>query len=306
MNSPPSNMACASLMTMNKYASGLLTALVFAAIGAGAWFWWQHNRPAPSSAPAATAAVAPAPSPAASAPALPAVLYPISPEGTEETTSPLPALAGSDTYVSQALVELLGRDKVQRFLNLEGFARRVVATTDNLAREHAPPVLWPVVPTPGRFTTLANGGQAGNPSAAVTPISPDNSLRYTPFVLFVESVDNAAAVRLYARLYPLFQQAYEELGFPGRYFNDRLVAVIDLLLSTPVQSGPLEVALVEVKGPVPSVRPWVRYEFTDPALQKLSAGQKMLLRSGPVNHRRLNAKLQEVRRLITGGALPKR
>lgn len=293
-------MAFASSMTMNKYASGLLTALVFVAIGAGAWFWWQDKQPAP------TVVVAPGPSPAASAPAQQAVQYPqypISREGTEAAALPLPALAGSDTYISQALVELLGRDKVQRFLHLEGFARRVVATTDNLAREHAPPVLWPVVPTAGRFTTVANGGEAGNTSSAVTPISPDNSLRYTPFVLFVESVDSAAAVRLYARLYPLFQQAYEDLGFPGRYFNDRLVAVIDLLLSTPVQPGMLDVALVEVKGPVPSVRPWVRYEFTDPALRKLSAGQKMLLRTGPVNHRRLNTKLQEVRRLISGGAL---
>jgi hypothetical protein len=286
---------------MRKTASGLLTALVFAAIAAAAWFWWQQNQPASPDSPVPTVAVAPAPAPAASMPAQAAIEHPIIAQ--EVSPSPLPALAASDAYVSQALTDLLGRDKVQRFFHLEGFARRVVATTDNLAREHAPPVLWPVVPTAGRFTTLANRGEAGETSAAATRISPDNSQRYTPFVLFVESVDAAAAVRLYKRLYPLFQQAYEELGYPGRYFNDRLVSVIDLLLSTPVQSGPLEVALVEVKGPVASVRPWVRYEFTDPQLRKLSAGQKMLLRTGPENHRRLNAKLLEIRRLIGAGAV---
>ncbi len=287
---------------MNKSASGLLTILVFAAIGAGGWYWWQQRQqPVPATAPT-PAAAAPVQAPA-SAPTTSAIQHPIT-AGQDESAAatPLPALAESDAWVSKALVELLGRDKVQTFLHLEGFARRVVATTDNLAREHAAPVLWPVVPTPGRFTTLANGGEAGTTSAAVTSISPDNSLRYTPFVLFVESVDAAAAVHLYKRLYPLFQQAYEELGFPGRYFNDRLVAVIDLLLTTPVQPSPLDVALVEVKGPIPSVRPWVRYEFIDPALRKLSAGQKMLLRMGPVNHRRLNAKLVEVRRLISSGA----
>ncbi|MDO8385429.1 MAG: DUF3014 domain-containing protein [Polaromonas sp.] len=287
---------------MSKTASGLLTALVFAAVGAAAWFWWQQNQRATPDLPGPNVAVAPAPSPAASTPAQASVQYPIDEKGEAAPSSPLPALAASDAYVSQALAELLGREQVQRFLHLEGFARRVVATTDNLAREHAPPVLWPVVPTPGRFTTLANRGEAGNTAASVTSISPDNSQRYTPFVLFVESVDAAAAVRLYKRLYPLFQQAYEDLGYPGRYFNDRLVAVIDLLLSTPVQPGSLDVALVEVKGPVPSVRPWVRYEFTDQALRKLSAGQKMLLRTGPVNHRRLNAKLLELRRLISAGA----
>ena len=33
------------------------------------------------------------------------------------------------------------------------------------------------------------------------------------------------------------------------------------------------------------------------------AGQKMLIRTGPVNHRRLRAKLLEVRKLVTGGAV---
>jgi len=285
---------------MSNYAARLVTVLVFAAMGAGAWYWWQQRQQPLPAIPEIPEAVAPAPSLAAPAPA--AIQYPVTSAPDELAAgAPLPALADSDAWLSKALVELLGRDKVQTFLHLEGFVRHVVATTDNLAREHAPPLVWPVVPTPGRFTTLANGAEAGNTSAGVTRISPDNSLRYTPFVLFVESVDAAAAVRLYKRLYPLFQQAYEELGFPGRYFNDRLVAVIDLLLSTPVQPGPLDVALVEVKGPIPSIRPWVRYEFTNPALNALSAGQKMLLRTGPVNHRRLNAKLLEFRRLVISG-----
>lgn len=202
--------------------------------------------------------------------------------------------------MSAALADLLGRKDVLTFLQLDGFARRVVATVDNLARPHAAPALWPVNPTPGRFTTLGDGDKVGDSSSAGTIVSLDNSLRYSPLVLFIESINSAQAVKLYARLYPLFQQAYEELGYPGRYFNDRLVAVIDHLLATPVQTGAIGVSLVKVKGTVPSVRPWVRYEFTDPALESLSAGQKMLLRAGPVNHRRLNTKLLEIRRLVTG------
>src|SRR5690606_10298494 len=103
--------------------------------------------------------------------------------------------------------------------------------------------------------------------------------RYAPLVVVVEAADMAQVAALYRRLYPLFQQAYEELGFPGRYFNDRLVVVLDHLIATPVPTGPLAVQLVEVKGPVASDRPWVRYEFSDPALESLSAGQKMLLRT---------------------------
>ena len=119
----------------------------------------------------------------------------------------------------------------------------------------------------------------------------------------IEAVDAKQAVALYVRLYPLFQRAYEDIGFPGRYFNDRLVAVIDHLLATPVPAQPLAVTLVDVKGSVPSLRPWVRYEFLDPALQRLSSGQKMMLRTGPENQRRLRARLQTWRALVAGAPL---
>ena len=296
---------------MKKYAptlfSAFYTVLVIAviAISAGGYYWWQQRaRPAVIHIPVATAPTAPN-LPAPSDPAPPAasesaasdqaIRYPIDTDAAA-SSPPLPALAKADSFVSAALTELLGRKNVLTFLLLDGFARRVVATTDNLAREHAAPALWPVTPTPGRFTTLAAG------STAATTISPNNSQRYTPLVLFIESVDAAQAVKLYVRLYPLFQQAYEELGYPRRYFNDRLVAVIDLLLATPVPAGPPEVSLVEVKGPVPSVRPWVRYEFTDPKFRSLTAGQKMLLRTGPDHQRRLKIKLTEIRRLISAAA----
>jgi hypothetical protein len=54
----------------------------------------------------------------------------------------------------------------------------------------------------------------------------------------------------------------------------------------------------EIKGPVQPERPWVLYEFADPDLQSLSAGQRLLLRMGPVNERRVKAKLEEIRRLV--------
>jgi len=241
----------------------------------------------------------------ASAPAAPvesAIKYPVEDINAAAGTAsaPLPALSAADKYVSDAVASLLGRKEVLTFLQLDGFVRRVVATVDNLAREHAPVSIWPVNPTPGRFTTGLGDNQD---PAGETTINPDNSLRYSPFVIFVESIDSVKTVALYARLYPLFQQAYVELGYPKGYFNDRLVAVVDLLLATPVQTGPISVNRVDVKGPLQPTRPWLTYEFTDPALEALSAGQKMLIRSGSVNHRRLQKKLLEFRRLLAAAPL---
>jgi hypothetical protein len=118
-------------------------------------------------------------------------------------------------------------------------------------------------------------------------------------VQLIESVDLQQAAMLYARLYPQLQRAYEELGYPKQYFNDRLVEVIDQLLATPEPDGPLKLHLPAIAAPVKPERPWVLYEFDDPALQSLTAGQRVLLRMGPANERRVKARLIEFRRLVT-------
>ncbi len=79
-------------------------------------------------------------------------------------------------------------------------------------------------------------------------IDADNGLRYAPFVQFIESIDSARAVALYRWMYPLFQQSFQELGYPNAYFNDRLVQVIDHLLQTPVPPEPVAVTLTRDQG----------------------------------------------------------
>lgn len=277
-------------------APAVVTAvIVLAVVLVAGYFGWQHFKPRPAPVQVVEpVAQVPDAAPAALAPAaVPAIQHPIDPPAPEAAggAATLPALNDSDQLVGDQLNDLLTRKNVQTFLQLDGFVRRAVATVDNLARQQAPARVWPVQSTPQRFSV-----QRG--SDGVDTIHPDNSQRYTPLVLMVDAVDTARAVALYRRVYPLFQQAYEELGFPGRYFNDRLVEVLDHLIATPVPTTPLAVTLVEVKGEVPSTRPWVRYEFADPALESLSAGRKMLLRVGPQNQQRLQAKLRDIRQRI--------
>lgn len=263
---------------------GLIAAVVVLVLaGIAGVFWWQQRHVADVALPVATAppelATAPPPAPSAAA-SEPGIRHPIA-----APAEPAPA-----PDLSATLIDLFGRKAVLSTFQLDDFPRRVVATVDNLARPNASSRLWPVNPAGGRMKLEHRpGGDV---------ISADNGERYTPFVLLVESADTARAVAAYRRLYPSFQQAYEELGYPGRYFNDRLVEVIDHLLATPEIEGPLKVHLPEIKGPLQPERPWVLYEFDDPALESLSSGQKMLLRMGPVNERRLKHKLAELRRQI--------
>ena len=265
-------------------------ALAIVALAAGGW-WYQRSQ-APAPAPEVQALpVPPQPEPvaAASAPAAAASAAPLPEPKVAE--GPL-----DEAGVGAALAALVGPQAARSLLISDDFVRRFVVTIDNLGREHAAPRLWPVPPTPGRFQVIERDGRSY--------ANPDNAARYTPWVLLAEQIDPGAAVALYGRMLPLLQKAYEDLGYPGQRFHTRLMAVIDQLLATPAAPELIALTLVEVKGEVPSERPWVRYEFADPALQSASAGQKIMLRVGAVNQRRLKAQLRALRAELVRQAQP--
>lgn len=114
-----------------------------------------------------------------------------------------------------------------------------------------------------------------------------------PYIEVMKKVDPTALVEWYAHAYPLFQQAYQDLGYPHGYFNDRLIEVIDDLLAAPERVQP--VSLQRVKN---------HYVFADASMESLSAGQKLLLRTGPANEALIKTKLRAVRRILVGTRLP--
>jgi len=106
----------------------------------------------------------------------------------------------------------------------------------------------------------------------------------------MDAVQVAAA---YRHFYPLLQQAYEDLGYPGEPFHYRVIECIDDMLDAP-----------EVGAGARLIRPKVLYEFADPGLEARSAGQKMLIRMGPENARIVKTKLRELRAALAAPAGP--
>lgn len=196
-----------------------------------------------------------------------------------EAEKPLPELKQSDSSMAKILTKLFSDQKLDRFFILDHFIERFVVMVDNLPRPQLPATHRPLKKTPGKF--LAEGEREQ------LTIAPANYRRYTPMVKLLTSLDSAKVVAVYKRLYPLFQQAYQELGYPKAYFNDRLVEVIDHLLVTP-----------QIAGPVYLTQPKALYLYADPDLEALSAGRKILLRCGPENAARIKALLHEYRKLI--------
>jgi hypothetical protein len=248
--------------------------------GVGALYYWKNVREEPQPpAPPPPVAAAPEPTPQAAKP--PAIEHPI-PEAPPPE-KPLPSLAESDAAAHDALAKLFGAEALAKAFNTDAAIRRFVVTVDNLPRKTAAARLMPVKPVPGGFGTDGSG-------ADVT-IGAQNALRYRPYIVAMEGVEAKRLVATYVQLYPLFQAAYEELGYPNAYFNDRLIVAIDDMLAAP---------------DIPSPRlaqPKVLYEFADPAVEGLSAGQKILVRMGPENAKRVKDKLRAIRRELTSQRL---
>ena len=115
--------------------------------------------------------------------------------------------------------------------------RHLVVTIDNLPRQKVPAAKRPTVSSGGPF--LAQGDELH------ATLDPKNYARYEPMVNAVRKLDMQRVADVYLRFYPLFQSAYQDLGYPNGYFNDRLVAVIDSLLAAPEPSGPIELTAAE-------------------------------------------------------------
>lgn len=200
----------------------------------------------------------------------------------EETTppKPLPPLAESDPSLQESLSGVFGR-ALDPFLVPKNIIRHTVVTIDNLPRKKTAVQMWPVKPIGGDLSTTGDG------SGEEVTLGADNYARYEPFIKIVQGTDTAQLVSMYKQYYPLFQQAYVDLGYPDGYFNDRLVEVIDHLLATP-----------DLTAPVQLRRPSVNYEFVDAELENRSAGQKLLIRMGSANAAVVKGKLRELRQAV--------
>jgi hypothetical protein len=256
----------------------LLGVGVAVVVAVGVWWYWQSGAREPAETPAAVTDDA---LPQVDLPAE-EIRHPIPPPTVGPALQPLPSLDESDPRVGEELLALVGPEATSGLFVANELARRFVAAVDNLPRRQLPLAQRPVQAAPGTFIV---GEQDGVPV-----LDTANYARYAPFVRLAGTLDAAAAVAAYQRLYPLFQQSYEQLGYPDRYFNDRLIAAIDDLLAAP-----------EIEGAVQLTRPNVLYEFADPTLEARSAGQKIMIRIGPANARLLKAKLRELRALLATG-----
>lgn len=272
-------------MSNRSSVGGWFVAVIALVVIAGAgYFLVQRARHVDANPVPAAENLATAPAVAGTAPS---IAHPIAQADTgpaPASTAALPALVDSDAAVADSLIALASGGDMGSWLVRQSIIPRIVATVDALPRSDMGSSILPVKPARGALQLQPANGQS--------VIAAGNAERYAPYMQALASVDAQALVDWYVRYYPLFQQAYVELGYPHGYFNDRLIAVIDHLLAAPEPTAPLIVVPYK-QG----------YAFADPSLQGLSVGQKGMVRIGSANEAALKAKLRDLRARLVGSDL---
>jgi hypothetical protein len=246
------------------------------AIGAGLLYWY-YQTPVEVPPPALEEPKAEKPSPppvAEPGGEKPGESLPAPPVTAE---IPLPDLNQSDEFARNMMKGLSPNSKLLDWLQISNIIRVIAASVDNVADGLSPRPHLRFL-SPGKAFTVDD-------KEGKLYLDPKSYRRYDLVADVFASLDAARTIKVYNGLKPLFQQAYRELGYPDRDFQDTLIQAMLRLLSTPVVKR--EILLTEAeKG--------INYRIVDDYLENLSDAEKHLLRMGPENTRKIQKKLREM------------
>jgi len=185
------------------------------------------------------------------------------------------ALDNSDDMVGELATELSSHPQLVAWLKNEDLIRKFTAIVDNIANDLSPRSHIEFLAPQRDFQVIKKRG--------LFYVNPDSYNRYNLVADVFASLDSEGCAKLYEQLKPLFQEAYRDLGYPEQDFQETLFKAIIELLKTPVIEGEI---LLEEKV--------TTYMMVDPKLEQLSLAQKHLIRMGPENVRKIQAKLREM------------
>jgi len=259
-------------MANQKRVVGIVIAvLACVAIGLGVHFYIQPSKEAiPVKMPIVKEAPPPPPEKAV--------------QEEEKKISPvvLPKLEESDDAVREKTRDLSSNQKFADWFRIKNIIRRIAAAVDSIAEGNSPRAPLNFLNPKKAFTVKKKGERLY--------VNPKSYTRYNLVADIFESLNAEGAVRVFKELKPLFQEAYRELGYPDRDFQDTLIRAIKELLRTPVVEGDI---LLEEKAISPSM-----ISMADEKLEDLSDAQKHLIRMGPKNTAKIQGKLQEIARAL--------
>ncbi|MDX9980055.1 MAG: DUF3014 domain-containing protein [Lentisphaeria bacterium] len=257
---------------------------VVAGLVIGAWQYWSRRPaeevPEPEAPPtAAQSATRPddgpkLPSPS---PAVPSVQPPAPAAAVSEAPpAPVRNLAEAMALFPELANRIFPPERIAAWLQESDLLRRIVGVVDCLANGASPK---------GQMTFLApkEPFQAERGADGYWRATAATSLRTRAMVETFCLANPQAMAAAYTRLEPVFDQLYQEAGYPDGRFRDALTKACQMILATPV---PAEEA--------PLVQSGRMFFHADPKWEALPPAQKHVLRLGVREADRVQKKVREL------------
>ncbi len=200
---------------------------------------------------------------------------PAAPEDIDEAAPLNVPLQESDGPVRELVNGLSADPSFKKWLKVNDMIRRIVAVTANIAGGESPGNHLEFLSPKVDFQVLSKEGKYY--------MSPKSYLRYNHVAQAVSSFETEVVKRLYPQLEPLLQQAYNELGFPGKKFGDTLNRAFEVVLTTLIVMEDIELE-----------RKVISFAFKDQELEAMNLAQKHLFRMGPENMKKIKSKIRDI------------
>ena len=248
-------------------SSLVIIGIVGLAVGAVAAWWWIQSRRAP--APAAITADRGTAAAVAVA---------------DDAARPLPPLDQMDTFLRALIGALSSHPDLVRWLATDDLIRQIANGIDRVSRGQTMARELPTLRLKNDFVVGRRGRD--------TVIDPNSFRRYDSFATLVESLDARAVADTYRTIQPRLAEAYRALGRSESTVDDAVQTGLQLLIDTPVPTEPIVV--VPGRG--------ATYAYANPQYEALTPVQKQLLRMGPTNAGRIQARLREIKKELASAS----
>ena len=108
--------------------------------------------------------------------------------------------------------------------------------------------------------------------------------RYNPLATAIEAIDVQTGLDLYIVFKPLFEKVYKEFSYPAQYHLDDIF----MKAAANVIEAPM------VTNRIGLVKHTISYKYADKKLESLNDVEKLMIRMGPENTKKIQAKLRKL------------
>jgi hypothetical protein len=179
--------------------------------------------------------------------------------------APLPPPAKSDAQMRKDLASLSPLPEWAQWLGASELLDRFVVVVDNVAEDVNPRKQIDFIKVTGQTSEKLD------------------TVRYDRVAAVIASLDAKGVAQVVREMHPLLESAYHKLGYPDRSFDQVAAKALQRIIDAPVVE---KTPLLVPKG--------ANFAFADEKLEALGPVEKLLLRMGPQNTKRIQAKAREI------------